>query len=131
MGTKRKSSGCGAITARSLGDGSIVESTNDLPPKVARAQRRRVLYEQPILETAEHADLRLILDGEAERGLFGFNASTENRVLLVPYTRTTDAAEAIVLCRRDGLVFKKLAQMGELAASIAYFTAIIPPPSPS
>lgn len=131
MGTRKRSNGSGAITTRSRGDGSIVASATEVSTSGALAQRRRVLCEQPILETAERTELRTALDGEADRGLFGFNASTESRVLFVPYTRAADSAEAILLCQRHGFISEKLAQMNETAASITYFTTIIPLPSPS
>jgi hypothetical protein len=73
---------------------------------------------------ANHQELRAVLDGEAEQTEFGFNAITDDRVLYVPHTATDDAAEAVRLCRNQGVVRKKLDKMSDEAANFVYSTTI-------
>ena len=48
-----------------------------------------------------------VLDGEADYGRYGYNASTADRVLYVLHGKATDAAEAVLLCRQQGIIRSK------------------------
>jgi hypothetical protein len=52
-----------------------------------------------------------VLDGEAEFGRYGYNANTADRLLYVPHGKAADAAEAILLCRQQGIIRSKLDAM--------------------
>jgi hypothetical protein len=65
-----------------------------------------------------------VLDGEAEQTEFGFNAITDDRVLHVPHGKAGDAAEAVWLCRRQGLLRSKLAAMEPSLEAVVYHTTI-------
>jgi hypothetical protein len=65
-----------------------------------------------------------VLDGEAEFGRYGYNASTDERVLFVSHGKAGDVAEAVWLCRRSGLLRAKLEAMKPDAADIAYATTL-------
>jgi hypothetical protein len=73
---------------------------------------------------ANHQELRAILDGEAEFGRYGYSASTDDRVLYVPHTAAADAAEAVWLCRRQGPLRSKLADMEPVLEAVVYHTTI-------
>ncbi len=70
------------------------------------------------------AELCAVLDGEVERGLYGYCASTDERVLYVPHAKAADAAEAVLLCRRGGLLRSKLDSMTAEDAHYTYLTTI-------
>jgi hypothetical protein len=65
-----------------------------------------------------------ILDGEAEFGRYGYDAITDDRILHVPHGKAGDAAQAILICRRDGLLRSKLARMSAEDAHYVYMTTI-------
>jgi len=72
-----------------------------------------------------------VLDGTAEMTAFGFDALTESRRLFVPFSRASDAAEALVICRRDGLLVEKLARMGQAQRDCLVATTLARPILPS
>jgi hypothetical protein len=65
-----------------------------------------------------------ILDGEAEFGRYGYDAITDDRVLHVPHGKAGDAAQAILICRRDGLLRSKLDSMSAEDAHYVYMTTL-------
>jgi hypothetical protein len=65
-------------------------------------------------------DVRELLDGEVERRPNGFDCWTASKMLFVPYSTTTDAAAALLLCRERGIVKQKLASMDRGAADVLY-----------
>lgn len=65
-----------------------------------------------------------VLDGEAEFGRYGYNASTADRLLYVPHGKAADAAEAILLCRQQGIIRSKLDAMETGAANVVYATTL-------
>jgi hypothetical protein len=65
-----------------------------------------------------------ILDGEAEFGRYGYSASTADRMLYVPHGKAGDAAEAILLCRQQGIIRRKLDAMEAGAANVVYSTTL-------
>jgi hypothetical protein len=73
------------------------------------------------------AELCQVLDGVAERRLFGYDAITDERVLHVPHAKAHDEAAALLICRRTGLLRDKLAAMEPTLAAIVYLTAITEP----
>ena len=78
-----------------------------------------------VLEGAEA--VRMVLDGECCRTPEGFHAGTVDRVLYVPFRQACDAAEAIILCRNQGLIKSKLDVMGpEMAACVYALTLAAP-----
>lgn len=56
----------------------------------------------------------------------GFKAETngDDRVLFVPYSTTTDMAQALLLCRHRGLVAAKLNAMPPAMAWCVYFLTL-------
>ncbi len=76
MGTTKKSSGVGAIRTISSGVGAVGGSAPDRLCVGVPAQTQGVLC-----AAANAKLLRMELDGEAEDGVNGFNASTDERIL--------------------------------------------------
>ena len=120
MKTKEKSAEPSSGQAFS-GDEGLVVPKEDRTPSGAGAQAN------VILECAAHAELRMVLDGEAQRRLKGFDASTDERVLYVPYAKAMDAAQAILLCRQGGVLRDKLARMDDAIAAVVYATTLASP----
>lgn len=113
METKKSNS---SVRARSRGGGLTVRRRKDRGPSSGVAQPAHVL------EGQHAAELRLLLDGEAEPTATGFNAETAERVLNIPYRVATDAACAILLCRQGGILREKLAAMNDVTAAFTYAT---------
>ena len=65
-----------------------------------------------------------ILDGEAIVRPDGYAASTDDRVLFVRHAAAVDAAAAVWLCRKQGIVRSKLDKMSDEAANYTYSTTI-------
>ena len=70
-----------------------------------------------------------MLDGEAERTEFGYDARTESRRLFVPHQLAGDAAEALAICHGSGLSRAKLDAMSAEDAHYIYLTTL-PNPLP-
>jgi hypothetical protein len=68
--------------------------------------------------------IREVLDGEAERRLGGFDCSTAERQMFVPFSLTRDPATALAICRERGLLLAKLDRMTPLLAGVAYATTL-------
>jgi hypothetical protein len=64
-----------------------------------------------------------VLDGEAELGRYGYNASTADLILYVPHGKAGDAASAVWLCRQNGIIRSKLPTQAT-AADILYATTL-------
>ncbi len=64
-----------------------------------------------------------ILDGEAIARPDGYAASTDERVLFVSHAKSADAAEAVWLCRQQGIIRSKLPTQAT-AADILYATTL-------
>jgi hypothetical protein len=107
-----KKSGGGSVRTVSHGCGVVGQAVPDRRPSETVTQRAHVL------EGAQA--LRMILDGDVEHGVNGFNATTDDRILHVPYTKASDAACAILLCRQGGILRVKLAAMDDLTAALVY-----------
>ena len=113
----RKSSGVGAVLARSRGGGAVVAAALDRRPARVPAPRQGILY----------VEAREVLNGECVRRIGGFETeteATEPRVLLVPYGITTCPATALLLCRRNGLLKAKLANLPQETADYLYLTTL-------
>lgn len=65
-----------------------------------------------------------VLDGMASLMPDGWAAETDDRVLFVRHAAAADAAEAVRLCRNQGVVRKKLDKMSDEAANYTYSTTI-------
>jgi hypothetical protein len=64
-----------------------------------------------------------VLDGEAIARPDGYAASTDERVLFVSHANAGDAAQAVWLCRQQGIIRRKLPTQAR-AADILYATTL-------
>jgi hypothetical protein len=113
METKKSN---GSVRARSRGGGLTVRRRKDREPSGGVALLAHVL------EGQHAAELRLLLDGEAEPAATGFNCETSERILHVPHSMAADEACAILLCRQAGIIREKLAAMDDASAAFTYAT---------
>jgi hypothetical protein len=65
-----------------------------------------------------------VLNGEAAVMPDGWAAETDDRVLFVRHAAAVDAAAAVWLCRKQGIVRSKLDKMSDEAANYTYSTTI-------
>jgi hypothetical protein len=119
----KKSSGQGAVSARSHGDGSLAVPPLDRQRGGIAAQRKAI-PEGVLSAELNRRALAETLDGEVERTSHGFAATTAERVLHVPYSLAADAAEALLITKTQGLLTTKLDRMQPEMAWIVYMLTL-------
>ena len=77
------------------------------------------------------AEQAAVLDGDVTPRVGGFDATTATRTLFVPSRLAGDAAGALIICQRDGLLIEKIERMSREAAEILFATTIAEPILPS
>jgi hypothetical protein len=120
-----KGAGIGMVKSLSNGNGSVVASSTDRRPSGG------VTHAAHILERQHAAELRLVLNGDCERTLYGFHAATDaddSRALYVPFHVTTCPVLALIQCRERGLLRSKLDAMSAEDAAYFYSTTLATKP---
>jgi hypothetical protein len=116
MGTRKKSSGVGAVVQRSNGCGSTAP--------VDRALGAIPEQRAAIVEAEANAILRSELDGECHRHGRLMLAETQFRVLWIPSSVTDDPLAALITCRERGLLREKLNRMAPQDANYLEMTTL-------